>query len=157
SSAPSSPHASRSTPGLWQRGRTRRSLRRKRGRAVGALPRPWPVSPEKPSAPRERRNLALSEHVGGGAEAHERAAPLPQLCRLLLLDDAVDPSTLRRVEDTTPADPEGDVVCSPGRTVRNEVSGAEIGLRQSLARRLLLVRVPGHESATRSKRHVDEA
>ena len=47
--------------------------------------------------------------------------------------------------------------CALGRAVRDEVSGAEVGLRQPLTCLLLLVRVPRHEAPARSKRHVDEA
>jgi hypothetical protein len=61
------------------------------------------------------------------------------------------------VEDASPADPERDVVGSLGRPVRDEVSRAEIGLRQLLACLLLLVGVARHQAPAGAERHVDEA
>ena len=79
-----------------------------------------------------------------------------QLRGLLLLDHAIDSVAPGRVEDAPSADPEGDVVCFRRRAIRDEVAGAEIGFRQPLRGRLLLVGVPRHEAAAGPERHVHE-
>src|SRR4051812_22729065 len=111
-----------------------------------------PTLPGKAVGSNERRNLAPA-----GVESQERAPPLAQLRRLILLYDAVDSLALRRVEDAPTADPERDVVGSLRRAVRDDVSGAEVGLSQALARLLLLVGVSWHEASAGPECHVDEA
>src|SRR5262249_3573271 len=110
-----------------------------------------PTLPGKAVGFNERRNLAPAR-----PESYERTATLAELGGLFLLDDAVDSVSPRRVEDAAVTDPEGDVVGSLRRAVRDQVSGAEIGLGQRLTCLLLLVGVPRHEAATGSERHVDE-
>ena len=116
-----------------------------------------PNLPGKAVGSNERRNLALDGHFGRGAETHEGAAALAKLRRLLLLEDVVDSVPPRRVEKAPLSDPERDVVSSLRRAVGDEVAGAEVALRQALARLLLLVGVAWHEAPAGPECHVDEA
>src|SRR5919204_4761539 len=81
----------------------------------------------------------------------------PQIVRFRLLEDAVDPVALRRVQDAAAAEPERDVRRLPLVAVGEEVTRPQLVDRDRDSGRLLLVGVARHEQAEAPVGHVDEA
>src|SRR2546423_5222160 len=125
---------------LWTSSRVRRS-------ASGAS-----MLPGTPYPVRRRGARVVSQEV-----TDEAAALRAQILRLGLLDDAVHPVALRRVEDAAVAEPKGDVRRRPLVAVGDEVAGPQLVGRERRSGGLLLVRVARDEEAEPPVGHVDES